>query len=203
MDVTLNMAASLDGRVSGPKGEPLTLSGPEDLLRVHRLRASVDGVLVGIGTVLADDPLLTARCEPPPGRQPTRVVLDPRLRTPPGARVLDDAAPSLLVAGTGAPERSDRAEVLVLPGPRPRPGDVLQALEARGFGRVLLEGGPTVAAAFLAAGAVDRFHLYLAPRVLGAGVSLAEALAVAPVRLRTRSVVPLGEGALLSYGVEG
>ena len=104
-------------------------------------------MVVGVGTVLADDPELTVR--PSPGHQPLRVVLDRSGRTPPGARVHDGAAPTLVLSDD-------------LP-------TVLQVLAGRGVVTVLLEGGPTLAAAFVAAGLVDRVVGYVAPALLGAG----------------------------------
>lgn len=203
MRVFLNMAASLDGRVAGADGEPVQLSGPADRERVHRLRTASDAVVVGIGTVLADDPRLTARPEPRPPReaQPLRVVVDSRLRTPPEARVLDEAADTLVVATRKG--GLDGAEVHVAGEDQVDLAAAVAELDRRGCEQVMVEGGPTLAAALLAAGLVDRWHLYLAPRVLGEGPSLAEALAGVDVDLTPRSRAPLGEGTLVSYGVRG
>ncbi|HEX2297839.1 MAG TPA: bifunctional diaminohydroxyphosphoribosylaminopyrimidine deaminase/5-amino-6-(5-phosphoribosylamino)uracil reductase RibD [Pseudonocardiaceae bacterium] len=149
--VTWKFAATLDGRVAAADGTSRWISGVESRAEVHRLRAAADAVVVGTGTVLADDPQLTARNPDgsAPARQPLRVVLGDR-PIPPGARVLDGAA-----------------ETLLLPGHDP--AAVLEVLHQRGVVDVLLEGGPTVAGAFLAAGAVDRVLAYLAPALLGAG----------------------------------
>lgn len=203
MDVVFNLACSVDGRVAGKGGEPVTLSGPEDLDRVHRLRAASDAIVVGRGTVEADDPRLTARTEPRPPReeQPIRVVVASKGTLPEGARVLDDAAPTLVLATREA--QLDGAEVVAVEG-----GDRvdleagLAALADRGVGQVLLEGGPTLGASFVAAGLVDRIHVYVAPRILGEGPSLADALEGVPARLAPRSRGPLGEGTLISYGVQ-
>ncbi|MGH3793419.1 MAG: bifunctional diaminohydroxyphosphoribosylaminopyrimidine deaminase/5-amino-6-(5-phosphoribosylamino)uracil reductase RibD [Pseudonocardiaceae bacterium] len=149
--VTWKFAATLDGRVAAADGTSRWISAPESRAEVHRLRAAVDAVVAGIGTVLADDPQLTAR-DPDGGlvaRQPLRVVLGDRA-VPPAARVLDGAA-----------------ETLVLPGHDP--AAALAVLHGRGVVDVLLEGGPTLAGAFLAAGHVDRVVAYLAPALLGAG----------------------------------
>ena len=116
---------------------------------MHVLRSQVDAVIVGVGTVLADDPQLTVR--PDPGHQPLRVVLDTHGRAPETARVFDDQAATWQVTGG-----------LGLP-------DVLDELTARGVVHVLLEGGPTLAAAFLRAGLVDAVRAYVAPALLGAG----------------------------------
>lgn len=200
VQVTLNMAVSLDGRVAHEDGAPAELSGPEDWARVHRARAQHDAILVGVTTVLTDDPRLTARIEPTPEHPPLRVVLDTDLRTPPAAHLLDDAAGTLILTG---PEGGalDGADVVALdPGPRDL-ARVLEALEARDIGSLLVEGGPRVAASFLEAGLVDRWTLYTAPVVLGAGPSLWEALSDRSIRqkLNLRAIAPLGPGHLATY----
>lgn len=149
--VTWKYAASLDGRSAAPDGSSRWITGPEARADVHRLRRQVDAVIVGIGTVLADDPELTTR--PDPGHQPLRVVLDRQDRTPADAKVRDDQAPSWIVTG-------DRD----LPA-------VLKELADRDVVSVLLEGGPTLAGAFLRENLVDRVVGYIAPALLGAGPS--------------------------------
>ena len=159
--VTVKAGMTLDGRVAAVDGTSRWITSPESRADVHRLRGEVDTMLVGVGTVLADDPWLTTRDARgvPTGRQPLRVVLDSAGRTPAGARVRDDAAPSWIVtaAEVGAgPSGIDLAAVLRL-------------LDERGQRHVLVEGGPRVAASFFDAGLVDEAVLYLAPTVLGAG----------------------------------
>jgi diaminohydroxyphosphoribosylaminopyrimidine deaminase / 5-amino-6-(5-phosphoribosylamino)uracil reductase len=157
--VIWKVAATLDGRVAAADGSSRWVTGPEARAEVHRLRAGCDAVVVGSGTALTDDPQLTVRdAELPPAhpaaaRQPLRVVVDRRARLPATARVLDDAAPTLV----------SRAAA---------PADLLVELYTRGVRRVLLEGGPTLAAAFLRAGVVDEVVVHLAPKLLGAGPSL-------------------------------
>lgn len=196
MHVLLNMAASLDGRVAGKGGEPVHLSCPADEKRVHALRADSDAILVGVGTVLADDPRLTARTDPPPEEPPLRVVLDRRGRTPGSARVVDGEAPTLLLT-EDAQDPIGEAEVEAVD--ELTPARAVEQLAAREVEQVLVEGGPTIATRFLASGLVDRFTLYLAPRVLGAGPSLAEAFEGLELELAPRCRAPLGEGVLLSY----
>jgi diaminohydroxyphosphoribosylaminopyrimidine deaminase/5-amino-6-(5-phosphoribosylamino)uracil reductase len=148
--VTWKCATSMDGRVGD--GGPTPLTGPAAQREVHRLRARVGAIVIGTGTALIDDPALTVRLppqEPGHGARPLRVVVGHR-PIPAGARVLDDTAPSLLLA-----ERDPRA--------------VLETLAERGVRHVLLEGGPSLAAAFLAAGCIDRIDWYLAPVLLGDG----------------------------------
>jgi diaminohydroxyphosphoribosylaminopyrimidine deaminase/5-amino-6-(5-phosphoribosylamino)uracil reductase len=138
--VVLKMAATLDGATAAPDGSSRWITGPEARRDVHRLRADSDAVLVGAGTVRADDPELTVRHVDPGGRQPLRVVLG---QAPPGARV----HPALELNG--------------------ELGSVLDQLGSRGVVQLLVEGGATVAHAFHAAGLVDRYVLYLAPALMG------------------------------------
>lgn len=152
-------ASTLDGRVAAADGTTRWISSPSSLADAHQLRARVDAVLVGSGTVLSDDPHLTVRNAEGSlaDRQPLRVVLDRRRRVPDDARVLDDAAETRVL----------RTAV---------PPFALKALWDEGVRSVLLEGGPTLAGAFVAAGCVDEIVLYLAPKLLGAGpVSLGDA----------------------------
>lgn len=146
--VVLKTAATLDARVAAADGSSRWITGPEARHEVHRMRAELDAVMVGTGTVLADDPALTVRTgEPAP--QPLRVVVGER-ELPDNARVFDDSAPTRHVR-----ERD--------------PGRVLQALWDDGVRSVLLEGGPTLATAFLSAGLVDRIVWFTAPLLLGSG----------------------------------
>ena len=162
------LGQSLDGRIATITGDSFHVGCPEALLHLHRLRALMEAVVVGIGTVLADDPQLTVRhCE---GPDPVRVVIDPRGRLPAGARLLRAGAPVLVVTtpGRGVPPG---AEPLPLPAPGGRfaPGAILGALAARGLRRVLVEGGAATISAFLAAGRLDRLHLCVAPLLIGSG----------------------------------
>jgi diaminohydroxyphosphoribosylaminopyrimidine deaminase/5-amino-6-(5-phosphoribosylamino)uracil reductase len=138
--VVLKLAASLDGRTAAPDGSSRWITGPEARADAHALRAESDAILVGAGTVRADDPSLTVRDAPAPRGDPLRVVLG---RAPQGAKV----HPCL--------ERSGAL------------GDVLDELGGLGHLQLLVEGGATVAHAFHHAGLVDRYVLYLAPALLG------------------------------------
>lgn len=201
MRVWLNMACSLDGRVAGPDGRPVQLSGPEDLDRVHALRADADAVLVGAGTVLSDDPRLTARRGHATDQPPLRVVLDTRARTPPDARIVDPSAPSMVVTARAASAAYPDAEVRVVEPPVSAE-DAIEVLAEADVDELLVEGGPSVAASFLEAGLVDRFTLYLAPRILGEGPSLGEALEGVSLEGVPRSRAPIGEGVLVSLEVD-
>jgi diaminohydroxyphosphoribosylaminopyrimidine deaminase/5-amino-6-(5-phosphoribosylamino)uracil reductase len=163
--VVWKVAATLDGRVAAADGSSRWITGPETRAAVHRLRATCDAVVVGSGTALVDDPQLTVRDDDGKNveRQPLRVVVDRRGRLPATARVLDDAAPTHVSrAGT--------------------PAALLAELYDRQVRRVLLEGGPTLAAAFLRDGLVDEAVVHLAPKLLGAGAPLVGDLGITALR---------------------
>ncbi len=173
--VTWKYAATLDGRVAAADGTSRWITSAEARADVHRLRAEADAVLAGSGTARADNPHLAVRGVPG-ARQPLRVVLDTEAAVVrPGARVLDDAAPTLIAVAADARTAvlPEETEVLRLPRAESSPGldisALLSALHAREVRAVLLEGGPTLAGAFVAAGVVDRVVGYLAPVLLGAG----------------------------------
>jgi diaminohydroxyphosphoribosylaminopyrimidine deaminase/5-amino-6-(5-phosphoribosylamino)uracil reductase len=148
--VVWKAAATLDGRVAAADGTARWITGPAARREVHELRAAVDAVVVGTGTVLADDPHLAVRlADRPDAHQPLRVVVGSR-PVPPGARVLDAAGRTIRIADHD-------------------PAQVLARLWRQDVRTVLLEGGPRLAAAFVAADLVDRIVWYVAPALLGAG----------------------------------
>jgi len=156
-------ASTLDGRSAAADGSSMWITSEASRMDVHRLRGTVDAIMVGVGTIIADDPRLTTRDIRTGSlaiRQPLRVVVDSQGRTPADARVRDAAAPTLVATvatfGKGADGRVDLRAVLA-------------ELHNRGVRSVLLEGGPKLAGAFLAAGLVDRLIYYVAPKLLGDG----------------------------------
>ncbi|MFE6838224.1 bifunctional diaminohydroxyphosphoribosylaminopyrimidine deaminase/5-amino-6-(5-phosphoribosylamino)uracil reductase RibD [Streptomyces sp. NPDC057705] len=169
--VTWKYAATLDGRSAAADGTSRWISSAESRADVHRLRAEADAVLVGGGTLRADDPHLAVRGVDG-ATQPLRVALDTRAGLRPGARILDGSAPTLLVVAEDADTRHlPGVDLLRLPlqDGRVPVRRLLEELYARGVRSLLLEGGPTLAGAFVEAGAVDRVVGYLAPALLGAG----------------------------------
>jgi diaminohydroxyphosphoribosylaminopyrimidine deaminase/5-amino-6-(5-phosphoribosylamino)uracil reductase len=179
--VILKAGMTLDGKVATAAGESQWITGPQARHDVHRLRREVDAVLVGVGTVLRDDPSLTARSGPRlarlAARQPLRLVVDSRLRVPERAKILDhQGAAKTLVATTALadPARKRKleergVEVLTLPraGGRVSLRSLMRKLGRRGTTSVLLEGGGELNAAMLKAGLVQRIRLYVAPLLLG------------------------------------
>jgi diaminohydroxyphosphoribosylaminopyrimidine deaminase/5-amino-6-(5-phosphoribosylamino)uracil reductase len=173
--VTYKAAMSLDGRTAAADRTSQWITGPVARRDVQRLRADSDAICVGIGTVLADDPSLTVRGTP--HRKPLRVVVDSLARTPAGAKVLDAAAPTLVVVTGSAPDdavgrlREAGAEVVAVAaeGGWVSLAEMLGCLAARGVVSLLMEGGATLAGSFAAAGLIDRYLFYVAPKLLGGG----------------------------------
>ena len=162
---------SLDGRIATPSGDATAISGPDGLSHLHRCRALADAVVVGVRTALADDPRLTVRLVR--GRNPARVVIDPRGRLPDDARPLaDDGTRRIVIQACDRP-RVPGVEVVRLPAEDGwiRPAAIAAALAARGLNRVLVEGGGVTIGRFLDAGLLFRLHVAIAPLIIGAGPS--------------------------------
>jgi diaminohydroxyphosphoribosylaminopyrimidine deaminase/5-amino-6-(5-phosphoribosylamino)uracil reductase len=187
--VTWKYGASLDGRVAAPDGSSRWVTGEDARRDAHRLRAECDAILVGIGTVLTDDPRLTARDAQgvAVSRQPLRVVLDTCARTPLDAAVLDETAPTLVLTANDIPTVGGHLDLHA----------VLGVLHDRGIVHVLLEGGPTLAMSFLRADLIDRVVAYVAPVLIGGGGVAALGGEGAPSidkawRLQIDQVTPIG-----------
>jgi diaminohydroxyphosphoribosylaminopyrimidine deaminase/5-amino-6-(5-phosphoribosylamino)uracil reductase len=198
--VTCKVAMTLDGRIATASGDSRWVTGERSRRYVHRLRDHCDAIMVGVGTVLADDPLLT--CRLPGGMDPVRVVVDSRLRTPPTARLIapDSGAAALIASLPGSDAarcalEEAGAEVIVCSQSAGRVDlpELLRKLGARGIQSILLEGGGTLAGEFLRQGFIDRFLFFFAPKLVGGegvgpfsgpGVeSMAEASGLAIVRV--------------------
>ena len=199
--VTWKLASTLDGRTAAADGTSRWITGPDARAAVHALRAERDAVLVGGGTLRADDPHLAARGIEG-ATQPLRVVLDRRAEVPLTARVLDDAAPTLVVVAEGTDaQRLTDAGVDVLAVPAGPDGldlaAVLAGLHERGVRSVLLEGGAHLAASCIAADLVDEVVAHIAPALLGAGAPVLGDAGITTItealRLTTTDVVRLGD----------
>jgi len=161
---------SLDGRIATTSGHSRYINGPAGLAHLHRLRALVDAVIVGVGSALADDPQLTVRHVA--GPDPARVVLDPRGRLARTARLFaDDGARRIIVTAQGARSELPGVELLALPAVdgHIEPAAILAGLAGLGLRRLLIEGGADTLSRFMAAGCLDRLHVIVAPIILGGG----------------------------------
>lgn len=207
--VGLKWAQSIDGRVVDLRGESQWITGPEARRESHRLRAGYDAVVVGAGTVLADDPRLTVRDAP--GRSPIRVVVDGRLRVSGTERVFDGSVRTMLITDRSYLMRSSPVvsrllkrgiEILGLAGKGPyRPGDLLAVLGGEGVTSVLVEGGPRTIAPFVQASMFDKLHVFVGPMMLGGGrsaVDLARPFRIRkPLRLNAPSARRFADGSVL------
>lgn len=168
--VVAQLGQSLDGRIATRTGESRWINDAAALDHLHRLRSLVDAVVVGIGTVVADDPLLNVRRVP--GRSPARVVIDPRGRLPEAARCLDgdDGCRRVVIRMPGATQAPGAEIVEIETADKDMcPHAIVKALFDRGFKRLLIEGGARTVSQFIDAGAVDRLHVLVAPVILGSG----------------------------------
>lgn len=202
MRVIVNAAMSADGKIALRGAAPLTLSDETDMKRVHEMRAKADAVCVGIGTVLNDDPRLISRVQG--AKQPLRVVLDSKGRMPPGAKVLDGAARTVILTAKGNGRKWPNAETIEAGDDRVDLRLALRELAARGVNTLMVEGGATVIGAFLRAGLVNDLYTFVAPTVVGGGApSLVEGPgatdAAHTLKMKLQEVSALGTGALLHW----
>ena len=208
----INCAMSLDGKLALPSGKPVKLSSPEDFKRVHELRNYCDAVLVGINTILMDDPKLSVKSEFVKNPiHPIRIVLDTSGRTPKNAKVLNDSAITYIIIGNKFKSKDNKfknAEVLYCPENKAGQidlNDMLSMLKSKGTEILLVEGGSTVIYNFLKNKLVDELYVYLNHTIIGgidtptlAGGSGAKSIEDI-IKLRLLSCEALGDGLLLKY----
>jgi len=205
--VIINAAMSVDGKIALSDGKAVRLSNDEDLRRVHRLRAHVDAILVGVGTVLMDDPKLTVKSTYAKGRNPLRIVLDSDGKTPERAHVLDGSAPTLIVTSEESARQFPNAEVLRCGKDEVDLPLLLDRLATRGIKTMMVEGGSTVIWSFLHHRLVDELKIFVSSRALGghSAPTLAGGQGAASLkestRLRLDRTRLLGDGVLLEYSV--
>lgn len=205
--VLAQVGQSLDGRVATPFGDARDISGPDGLAHLHRCRALMDAVIVGVGTVVADNPQLSVR--EVNGPDPVRVVIDCRGELTGSERIfLDDGAKVIVIQSPDAPRRSLRADIIKLPvnerGLCPR--TILQALAERGLNKVLVEGGARTIARFLEQDLVDHLHVSIAPLIIGsgpAGISLNPIKFLSEAHRPKAEVYSLGSDTLFDCNLRG
>jgi 3,4-dihydroxy 2-butanone 4-phosphate synthase/GTP cyclohydrolase II len=209
--VVLKYAQTMDGRIATSTGDARWISGTAERTVSHALRAAADGVLVGVGTALQDDPELTVRMVA--GASPVRIVLDSTLRTPTSAKVLSgEAATTLITTARSDPERRAelcrrgvRVEVVAEDGGLVSLPAALAAMRVAGIECLLVEGGASIITSLLAAGLVDRLIVAVSPLIVGAGTEAVRGLGVEQVadgiRLANRLIVPVGEDVILAWDV--
>lgn len=210
-NVILNAGMTLDGKISTTGGDS-EISCEEDLKRVHELRAKVDAVMVGIGTVLADDPELTVRRVK--GKNPIRIIVDSYAKIPSDAKILDETAPRIVAVTTQADERDKKrlqnkgVEVIVAGDEKVDLIQLLDQLKKREIERLLLEGGSTLNWSMLHQGLVDEIRIAIAPKIVGGekaktlvgGVGVGEIADGVALEFQESKIV--GENLLLTYRVK-
>ena len=211
--VTLKIATSMDGRIALANGVSQWITGSDSRAKVHQMRAEHDAVLVGVGTVLADDPLLTARTVPPAARQPVRIVADSKLRTSSQSRLLNSQGLGKVVlasarsaSGYSQDSITDSPEIWVVPGQdgRVSPSALLDRCAVEGLQKIFLEGGGKLAASFVLAGLVDTIEWFRAPILIGGdGLPAVAALGLSEMkdapRWRTAATARIGDDTLETY----
>jgi len=214
MHVTVNAAMSVDGKLASRKREQLAISGPNDFARVERLRKECDAIMVGVGTVLSDDPSLTVDDETATRTtgNPIRVVADSRARTPPDARVLDDAAETVVMVSEAVPTDHvttlEAAGVSIIEAGENRVDLAagLEALSERGVDRLLVEGGGEVIFSLFEADLVDELSVYVGSLLIGGrdAPTLADGQGFTGdyPDLELQSVDRIDDGVLLEYAVK-
>ncbi len=206
--IIVNAAMSVDGKIALVGGKRIKISDEDDFRRVHKMRASVDAILVGINTVLMDDPKLTVKEEfVPNAKNPVRIVLDSKLRIPENARILNDMAPTIVATTINARVRKINAEIIKCGEHFVDLHCLMDRLWERGIRNVMVEGGSTVISSFLKEGLVDELNVFVgsiviggsAPSLVGGDGARNEGEVL---KLKLLSCEPLGYGVLLRYGVE-
>ncbi|MFA5101850.1 MAG: 2,5-diamino-6-(ribosylamino)-4(3H)-pyrimidinone 5'-phosphate reductase [Candidatus Thermoplasmatota archaeon] len=208
--VTINCAMSADGKIASPTGRQLRISSEEDIRRMYRLRNESDAILVGIGTILTDDPKLIVKetyVQDP--KQPLRVILDSKARTPPHALALNPMAHTLILTGKGQKRTYEGSHIEVVECKTEEKGfidvvDALNILYEKGIRKLLVEGGGTVIWNFLNKKVVDDLYIFVGPCIIGGKdtPTVADGEGVASgeeIPLKVVDVERVGVGVLIHY----
>ncbi len=207
--VIINCAMSADGKIALPIRKQTRISNEDDMRRVHELRHRSDAVLVGIGTVLSDDPKLTVKDRYVPNpRQPVRIVLDSKCRTPRNAEVLSGAAQTLMIITEQCSKDFPNAEEITCGKEKVDLHRLMEILDERGIRRLLVEGGESVIWSFLNEGLADELYIFMGSMVIGGDISPTPAGGMGAkteediIPLILRDVKRLGDGVLVHYVVK-
>lgn len=200
--VHINCAMSADGKIAGAERKQVRISSEEDKARVKGLRMRYDAILVGVGTVISDDPHLTVKGRSRDENQ-VRIIIDPNGRTPADAKAVDGSARSIIVTSDSCSRTWDRCDVIRSPGGIDL-GFVMERLVVMGIGSILVEGGGNTIASFLKAGIVDLLTIYVGSMVIGGSGSPTPADGEGWVKdgglaLTLKNVERMGDGVLLEY----
>ena len=204
--VTLNCAASADGKIALPNRQRLNLSNSEDFERVHLLRCEYDAILVGIGTIIEDNPSLTVDPKYNSTKNPIRIVLDTKCRTPRNAKILDGKSRTILAIGEGTkPSPVQNAEIIKCGTNEVDLPQLLEELSNKGVKSILVEGGETVMWSFLKNELFDEFNIFISSMIIGGKMTPTIAGGDGTLelddllRLKLNDVRTLGDGILLKY----
>ena len=211
--VIVNCAMSADGKIASPTRKPIRISGEEDIKRMYQLRNNCDAVLVGIETILADDPKLTVKekyVQHP--KQPLRVILDSNARTPPHALVLNDVSTTLIITRRGKQKYFSQSNVEVVECDLDKDGDldvhqILDILHRKGVKKLLVEGGGSVIWTFLQNKVVDDLFIFIGPCIIGGkgAPTVADGKGIEDttvISLRVADVHRFGLGVLIHYQLD-
>ena len=202
--IHVNCAMSADGKIAGSDRKQVRISSDEDIARAKDLRRRYDAVLVGVGTVIADDPHLTVRGASFDGN-PLRIVIDPNGRTPKGAQIVDGRAPTLIFTDNECTEEWDGVETIRCG----RPFDLNRAMEVLSeleIENVLVEGGGETISSFFRSGLVDRYTVFVGSTVIGGRGSPTPAdgdgwVRAGGIKMKMKNAEILGDGVLITYDV--
>lgn len=206
--VIINCAMSADGKIALPSRKQTKISSEEDMKRVHELRNSSDAILVGIGTILSDDPKLTVKetyVEKP--KNPIRVVLDSKGRIPKNALVLDSSAETMIVTTEGHERKIEGAEVFGCGRNKVDLHELMKILEGKGIKILLVEGGESVIGSFLKERLADELYIYIGSMIIGGqssptpagGEGAGSSEEIIPLKLN--DLERIGDGVLLKYSI--
>ncbi len=207
--VIINCAMSADGKIALPSRKQTRISNEEDMTRVHKLRNQCDAILVGIGTVLSDDPKLTVKEKYVPNpKQPIRIVLDSKGRIPEDSLVLSPDSPTIIAVSEDCTHQTQGAETIVCGKEKVNLSQLCEILNRKGIKTLLVEGGESVIWSFLKDRLADEFNIFVGSMVIGGinsptlvggeGVLREEDI----LSLTLKKVERLGDGVLLQYGVK-